>query len=203
MNIFEGFGAVFRQSKNKYHWKGLKKILSSLTFIQDKWNTISQQAEDQSWLDVDDWLAKYQFNRTKSLGFLCESFIWLLIWKPILSLEDAANYISKVLRTDSQLKTRVRRLYDIANVLWVMKVIKKTLLPDTGKPAFQWIGMEGIKRFWKENSINIQLNKAATPFESNLMSISNEKAKILNNICKDFTKQVLSILADSNTNEHK
>jgi hypothetical protein len=69
-----------------------------------------------------------------------------LLWKPVISLEEAATKISKVLLNDSKLKTKVRRLYDIANVLCVLKIIKKTLL-HTGKPAFQWVGRPGIEEF--------------------------------------------------------
>lgn len=97
--------------------------------------------------DVDSALKAYKFERVKSLGFLCESFICLLLlWKPVVTLEEAAMKISKILLNDSKLKTKVRRLYDIANVLCVLKVIKKTLL-HTGKPAFEWVGRSGIEDF--------------------------------------------------------
>ena len=203
MNIFEGFGAVYRQSKNKYCWKGINKVLNSLAFIQNKCNIISKQLDTQDDFDIDERLEQYEFNRTKSLGFLWESFICLMIWKPIISLEEAANKISKILKSESQLKTRVRRLYDIANVLCVMKVIRKTLLPDTGKPAFQWIGIEGIRQFWKESSIDIKEEISATLLKDCHMSNTYDKQKILNNMCNDFAKQVLTFLIDSNTYKNK
>jgi hypothetical protein len=39
------------------------------------------------------------------------------------------------------MKTKVRRLYDICNVLTSLKMISKVRLPDTSKPAFKWHGV--------------------------------------------------------------
>ena len=48
------------------------------------------------------------------------------------------------------LKTKIRRLYDIANVLQSIGLIKKCQASDEKKtsghkPAFEWIGLEGSK----------------------------------------------------------
>ena len=39
-----------------------------------------------------------------------------------------------------KLKTKVRRLYDIANVYKSLGIIKKTILPNK-KPGFEWVGV--------------------------------------------------------------
>ncbi len=39
------------------------------------------------------------------------------------------------------MKTKVRRLYDICNVLTSLRMIEKVRLPDTSKPAFRWLGV--------------------------------------------------------------
>ena len=39
------------------------------------------------------------------------------------------------------MKTKVRRLYDICNVLSSLKMLVKVRLPDTSKPAFRWLGV--------------------------------------------------------------
>lgn len=156
MNIFEGFGAVSRKAKNLYTWKGLQQVAFALEGIQERCKTIlqtyrsSSSSRHEGQEEVDSTLIQYKFERAKSLGFLCESFICLfLLWKPVVTLEEAAMKISKILLNDSKLKTKVRRLYDIANVLCVLKVIKKTLL-HTGKPAFQWVGRSGVEEFCTE-----------------------------------------------------
>ncbi len=65
-----------------------------------------------------------QYKKEKSLGILCQQFIHLFVtWKPVLSLEEAAKKISvcehpdRVEEGQQKLKTKIRRLYDIANVL--------------------------------------------------------------------------------------
>jgi hypothetical protein len=85
----------------------------------------------------------YKYKRDKSLGILCQQFIGLFVtWRHVISLEEAARQISLkeegvvVIPTSSilvaedddldeemggeeaqKLKTKIRRLYDIANVL--------------------------------------------------------------------------------------
>lgn len=51
---------------------------------------------------------------------------------------------------ESKIKTKVRRLYDIANVLASLKLIKKTQLVETRKPAFKWVGESGFNEFMIE-----------------------------------------------------
>lgn len=80
-----------------------------------------------------------KYKKEKSLGILCQQFIHLFVtWKKVISLEEAAKEISNCekkqmlassmsgsLRSmiaqedqkEQKLKTKVRRLYDIANVL--------------------------------------------------------------------------------------
>jgi hypothetical protein len=41
----------------------------------------------------------------------------------------------------NKLKTKVRRLYDIANILSSLRLLEKTQLPDSRKPAFRWLGI--------------------------------------------------------------
>jgi transcription factor E2F7/8 len=61
---------------------------------------------------------KVGVKKEKSLGILCKQFIHLfLTWKNIISLEEAAKQLSKRDIEDQKLKTKIRRLYDIANVL--------------------------------------------------------------------------------------
>lgn len=88
--------------------------------------------------------------KKKSLGILCESFIkQFLCWRSVISLEQAARRISDNKIEDSKLKTKVRRLYDIANVLAALNLIQKTSL-DTRKPAFEWVGESGLYQFIEE-----------------------------------------------------
>lgn len=49
-----------------------------------------------------------------------------------------------------KLKTKIRRLYDIANVLQSIGLIEKTNHTYNKKPAFRWIGIHGVHAFVKE-----------------------------------------------------
>lgn len=44
----------------------------------------------------------------------------------------------------NKLKTKVRRLYDIANVLTTLNLITKVHIPPSRRPAFVWLGIERI-----------------------------------------------------------
>lgn len=78
-------------------------------------------------------------------------------WADVISLEGAAYRISLSEREEDRknkkstanqreqkLKTKIRRLYDIANVLTSLGLIKKCR-SESKKPAFQWVGLDGTK----------------------------------------------------------
>ncbi|KAI8003138.1 E2F transcription factor-like E2FE [Camellia lanceoleosa] len=83
------------------------------------------------------------YNRKEiSLGLLTQNFVKLFLCSNVdlISLEEAA----KILLDDpSMMRTKVRWLYDIANVLSSMNFIEKTHHPETRKPAFRWLGTRG------------------------------------------------------------
>lgn len=113
-----------------------------------------------------------KYKKEKSLGILCQQFIYLFVtWSDVISLEGAAQRISmgemsgpeekkpkkssnganaaKESQKEQKLKTKIRRLYDIANVLNSLGLIKKCKA-DSKKPAFQWIGLDGTKKAIQE-----------------------------------------------------
>ena len=85
--------------------------------------------------------------KVKSLGNFCQQFIRLFVtWKGVISLEEAARQISpNEVMDDKMLKTKIRRLYDIANVLQSIGLIRKTQMSNSRKPAFKWIGLQGVE----------------------------------------------------------
>lgn len=64
-----------------------------------------------------------------------------------MTLEEAARQLSSRVIDDHKIKTKIRRLYDIANVFKSLGLIKKTTLNETRKPAFSYIGFEGLDYF--------------------------------------------------------
>ena len=69
-----------------------------------------------------------KYKKVKSLGNFCQQFIRLFVsWKDVISLEEAAKQISdNDCMDEKMLKTKIRRLYDIANVLQSIGLIHKT-----------------------------------------------------------------------------
>lgn len=81
-----------------------------------------------------------------------------MTWADVISLEGAAYRISlsekdedrknrkptAEKQREQKLKTKIRRLYDIANVLTSLGLIKKCR-SESKKPAFQWVGLDGTK----------------------------------------------------------
>ncbi|XP_043706149.1 E2F transcription factor-like E2FE isoform X2 [Telopea speciosissima] len=87
--------------------------------------------------------------REKSLGILTQNFVKLFLCSnlDLISLEDAARILLGDASNSSQMRNnsaaKVRRLYDIANVLSSMNFIEKIHHPESRKPAFRWLGFGG------------------------------------------------------------
>ncbi|KAK4264279.1 hypothetical protein QN277_025481 [Acacia crassicarpa] len=83
--------------------------------------------------------------REKSLSLLTQNFVKLFVCHnmQLISLDEAARLLLGDAHNTSIMRTKVRRLYDIANVLSSMNLIEKTHTSDTRKPAFRWLGLKG------------------------------------------------------------
>ncbi|URE15585.1 E2F/DP family winged-helix DNA-binding domain [Musa troglodytarum] len=86
--------------------------------------------------------------KEKSLGLLTRNFVKLFLTSDVdtISLDEAARLllgdISDLSNMRSYNAAKVRRLYDIANVLSSMNLIEKIQV-EARKPAFRWLGTEG------------------------------------------------------------
>uniref|UniRef100_A0A8D2NU39 Transcription factor E2F8 n=1 Tax=Zosterops lateralis melanops TaxID=1220523 RepID=A0A8D2NU39_ZOSLA len=134
----------------------------------------------------------------KSLRVMSQKFVMLfLVSTPqIVSLEVAA----KILIGEDQLedldkskfKTKIRRLYDIANVLSSLKLIKKVHVTEERgrKPAFKWTGPEVLPNTQESIPSKEQCSKALFPSKGKqnftrhssliklVKSIENDRRKI-------------------------
>jgi len=115
--------------------------------------------------------------KEKSLGLLCQQFIGLFVtWKKTISLEEAALRISNRNIEEQKLKTKIRRLYDIANVLQSIGLIQKTNTKHK-KPAFEWVGLEGVKAFVRELVENENyLSSKQQPRQKSLFSVQRSSS---------------------------
>ena len=89
--------------------------------------------------------------KEKSLARLCRCFIQLfLVGNDIISLNDACDKILQIQedeesnrKKEGSIKTKVRRLYDVANVMVSLGIVVKVGNPKNGnpknsRPIFKW-----------------------------------------------------------------
>ncbi|OQR94874.1 hypothetical protein THRCLA_22206 [Thraustotheca clavata] len=142
VNILESIHIVSRKRKNLYNWHGLKALPTTIQEMKARYATEPEESpEDNSGLDYK------SRRRGKSLAQLSQLFVKLFLDKErvIIPLDMAAKELIE--RDDPHgdiggnvLKTKIRRLYDIANVLVSVGLIEKVLVPHCRKPLFRWFG---------------------------------------------------------------
>ncbi|XP_061620426.1 transcription factor E2F8 [Phyllopteryx taeniolatus] len=92
--------------------------------------------------------ASVNSRKDKSLRVMSQKFVMLFLVSnpPVVSLDVAAKILigedQGADQDKSKFKTKVRRLYDIANVLRSLKLIEKVHVTEERgkKPAFEWVG---------------------------------------------------------------
>ena len=194
INILESLNLVTRKGKNNYRWNGFRRVYETiegfegLDFKQIRMSSCSG----------------FQVKREKSLKLLSIGFLGLFLrWKNTMTLEEAAKNLSNegVNPEDHKIKTKIRRLYDIANVFKSLGLIKKTLLLNK-KPAFHWLGIPGLDEFV---SLNKDSSKIPIEFISKSMDLekNNEKTKENEGFSKELLVKCLMSLLEGNKNDEK
>ncbi|KAB1211667.1 E2F transcription factor-like E2FF [Morella rubra] len=151
VNILESIGIIERKGKNTYSWKGFGEIpraLEELKVSNDNDNGASSSLQTNGKNYPLESL-RTDNRRDKSLSILTRSFIKLFLCSDVdmILLDDAAKALPGDNQDTTALRTKVRRLYDIANVFSSMRLIEKTYCPESRKPAFRWLG-------WKAETEN-------------------------------------------------
>ncbi|KAJ0237301.1 E2F transcription factor-like E2FF [Hirschfeldia incana] len=214
VNILESIGVVSRKGKSLYSWNGFLHIPQSLHELKEEGlregfgtssicnNTdkvsLDDEKEESLCLSPDDQdhssssLSKLEHRKERSLWLLSQNFVKMFLCShdDIITLDSAA----KALLSDSQdpmhMRTKVRRLYDIANVLSSMELIKKTHIPGTRKSAYKWLGSKGLtekgasvfnstneskKRVFGTEITNLSTKRNKTDCSSNYKQIGYKK----------------------------
>ncbi|KAL5226164.1 hypothetical protein ABZP36_012803 [Zizania latifolia] len=146
--------------------------------------------------------------KEKSLGLLTQNFVKLFLTMEVdmISLDESARLLLGEGHAESNMRTKVRRLYDIANVLSSLNLIEKTQQADSRKPAFRWLGQakrnEGAtitdalpptkKTLPNKRTFGTDLTNIDTK-RSNLGSTMENKAKLAwdgGNMLKTFQRQL-------------
>ncbi|TMW66770.1 hypothetical protein Poli38472_014082 [Pythium oligandrum] len=143
VNILESIHLVSRKSKNLYNWHGLSALPVSTAAMKQKY--ADAQNEGSGGYD-------YNFKdrrRGKSLSKLSQMFVQLFLKKDqcIIPLDQAAKQLIQMEESENEedrlLKTKIRRLYDVANVLVSVGLIEKLQLSNSRKPVFRWKNRTG------------------------------------------------------------
>ncbi|CAL1569049.1 unnamed protein product [Knipowitschia caucasica] len=156
VNVLESLMIVGRMAKNSYLWYGRRRLEAMLSELQSQGR---EQGYDLHMEGVkggvrggreeepEDTPNGGGNRKDKSLRIMSQKFVMLFLVSKTqtVTLDTSA----KILIEDgpdssshSKYKTKVRRLYDIANVLTSLGLIKKVHVREERgrKPAFQWLG---------------------------------------------------------------
>ncbi|XP_038839957.1 transcription factor E2F7-like, partial [Salvelinus namaycush] len=161
INVLESLMIVGRVAKNQYVWYGRRRLGSTLAELQgmgrqQRYHLHMEQAGEGGHREGatthtpeggegDSTAASTR--KDKSLRIMSQKFVMLFLVSrtQTVTLDVAAKILieeSQDPASHSKYKTKVRRLYDIANVLTSLGLIKKVHVREERgrKPAFKWIG---------------------------------------------------------------
>ncbi|KAM7377916.1 hypothetical protein PAMA_013026 [Pampus argenteus] len=160
VNVLESLMIVGRIAKNSYTWYGRQRLEVTLEELQRKGRqqgyhlqmelaTEAKEAgpgRDDDGGEADAGQAAGN-RKDKSLRIMSQKFVMLFLVSKTqtVTLDAAAKILieeSQDSSSHSKYKTKVRRLYDIANVLTSLGLIKKVHVREERgrKPAFKWLG---------------------------------------------------------------
>ncbi|NWS23608.1 E2F7 factor, partial [Polioptila caerulea] len=170
VNVLESLQLVSRVAKNQYSWHGRHNLSQTLKMLQEagelqygelmtsqhkeqdleyKFGERKKEAipDSQDFSEPDCISASANSRKDKSLRIMSQKFVMLFLVSKtkIVTLDIAAKILIEETQDTvdySKFKTKVRRLYDIANVLTSLDLIKKVHVTEERgrKPAFKWIG---------------------------------------------------------------
>ncbi|KAK1383733.1 hypothetical protein POM88_021468 [Heracleum sosnowskyi] len=154
VNIMESIGVLVRKAKNQYLWKGFAAIPQALHDLQTPNDKETEQPPSYSnQQEKSASCPKTENRKEKSLALLAQNFVKLFLRSgaDIISLDNAATALPGDVHDTTAMRTKARRLYDIANVFASMNLIEKVRHPESGKPAFRWLGMKQKSSNAREN----------------------------------------------------
>ncbi|XP_018937391.2 transcription factor E2F7-like [Cyprinus carpio] len=155
VNVLESLMLVSRMAKNLYVWHGRSGLPQTLQDLhqagrEQGYHLQMDQREGSSPCAVHHMQNSHVASsrrKDKSLRIMSQKFVMLFLVSKTqtVTLDTAAKILIEEGRDESshsKYKTKVRRLYDIANVLTSLNLIKKLHVREekSRKPVFKWIG---------------------------------------------------------------
>ncbi|VVB14532.1 unnamed protein product [Arabis nemorensis] len=168
VNILESIGLVARRGKNQYSWLGFGEVPRALDELKEagmrEKTAIVPYAIDSEMVVYDQVKVeplqltpddqenspspKLDVKKEKCLWNLAQNFVKLFLCSEsdddLITLDGASKALLNDPQEPMNMRTKVRRLYDIANVFSSMKLIEKTQIPESKKAAYRWLGYEAM-----------------------------------------------------------
>ncbi|KAK5616742.1 hypothetical protein CRENBAI_024219 [Crenichthys baileyi] len=182
VNVLESLTVVGRIAKNSYIWYGRQRLWTTLEELQRKGREQGYhlqmdlpakamrtgQGREEDGGEGDSGNAGGN-RKDKSLRIMSQKFVMLFLVSKTqtVTLDAAAKVLIEESRdssSHSKYKTKVRRLYDIANVLTSLELIKKVHVREerARKPAFKWLGPVKFSSSRNmENTLDVAQGEAA------------------------------------------
>ncbi|ELU04667.1 hypothetical protein CAPTEDRAFT_198117 [Capitella teleta] len=197
VNVLESLDMVGRVAKNRYSWHGKTLLLETLGKIKaqgEREGVVRTLKEFQSIernergrkrkqtidLPEQENTARDLVRKDNSLGVLSQKLVMFFLLCPtrVVSLDLAAKVLLEDSRADltqtSKFKTKIRRLYDIANILTTLGLIRKVHSGEVGKkPAFEYVGPDPSLEVTPMRKANIQSHKTPLARHSSFDLICN------------------------------
>ena len=137
MNVLESLGMVKRRAKNAYDWRGMGCLAASLDGLRGSPMLRSGEITGTAPAAASAVDAKTNERKKKSLGIMTRSFVSLFLeGSDTISLPDSVSRLLGATK-DQDFNSRMRRLYDITNILCSFKIVEKIRMPG-GKRGFRW-----------------------------------------------------------------
>ncbi|KAL0332008.1 UNVERIFIED_CONTAM: E2F transcription factor-like E2FE [Sesamum calycinum] len=224
VNILESIGVLRKKAKNQYTWKGFGAIPGALKVLKEQglkeefdtydanvsnWKACSLSSDSKTkWQEKCSESDKSEHRREKSLGLLTQNFVKLFLCSDVdlLSLDRAALALLGDSNDPTAMRTKVRRLYDIANVFSSMELIEKIRDPESGKPAFRWIGMERTSKYGSSAALDVKSSKRrvfGTEITNTVVKRCNANSSIDWNMGKCLKDKSKSVKDDLSTAKHE
>ncbi|PSN45327.1 hypothetical protein C0J52_18060 [Blattella germanica] len=155
INVLESLQMAAKVGKNRYAWYGSQQLHVTLAQLKGLAERLGLREQESNVSAQTDGSVLPDNATERSLGIMCQKFIMLfLVCKEgeLVNLDLAATILigegaekdadSEQESRTGRFKTKVRRLYDIANVLTSLGLICKVPSVDNSlrKPAFKYIG---------------------------------------------------------------
>lgn len=138
-----------RIKKNEYQIKPASDIQKLILRLEE-----ASRKSDQTTLkanavpeSLEECLISSKTKKHKSLGVLSVVFLQLFIARKqigqtFLTIDEIADFFTE--EVDHSFKSQTRRLYDVANVLASLGVVRKVRAHQDRKKGFEWIGAQGF-----------------------------------------------------------